>query len=143
MAAETAAIDEVNAITGAMIWRVVSDDRGSTTAATEAEYSADLKIRTLRELDFRLIDGKNFLIGDCMTVTAFLNYREAWLKNETELAEARPFDKNFGIEPGVDCLEIGGKRWVITRIQQSGLMDDPEDENVYPAKLTFYLREDK
>lgn len=142
VAAETAAIEEVNAITAVMTWRVVTDDRGSVEPATETEYVSNLKVRTLKELDFRLIDGKNYQTGDCVSVTAFLNYQAAWQEHESELSEARPFEVNYGIEAGVDYLSIGGKIWVITRVLADGMMDD-EDGTASPAKLTFYLREEK
>lgn len=141
VAAETTPISGVNEITATLKWNIeIESDRGWIVPRTTAEFSGSLAVKSLREIDRRLIDGINYVSGDMMTAVAYLNYLEIWQENSATLETSRPLTVNYGIAEGIDTLEINSESWKIVRVQAAGLMDDEDTGAAVPSKLIFHLR---
>lgn len=80
-------------------------------------------------VNVRLVDGMNYLSGDFICETSFIQLSNAIQTKagdtalivngkETTLAEQRPFtaSANWGVAVGIDTLDIGGDVWTISAI---------------------------
>ena len=144
VAEATVPLEGVNAITASMVWNIQTEtDRTSAVIPkTATPMRGVLAVKSLREIDRRLIDGSNYLAGDMVTAAAYRTYADLWKTNESSLENTRVLNRNWGIEPGTDYLEINSEKWKIVRVSGAGVMDDEESGKPEAAKLIFYLRKE-
>ena len=153
VAEETTPIEGVSDVTATLAWNIaVIDDPFSPLPQTggNVRISRNVQVKGLKEVDARLVDGKNYLAEDFITEISYTKYLSARTpKNDDpvivnngkikSLDDMRPLSENYGIEPVSDTLTIAGKVWAIADIQAVGMMDDDGGVPV-PAKLRFTLR---
>ena len=110
-----------------------------------------VQVKGLKEVDARLVDGKNFMAEDFLTEISFNNYLNARkpLANDQPilnngvlktLEDMRPMTENYGISAVVDTLTVAGKEWRIADIAAFGIMNDDSTGEPVPSKLRFTLR---
>lgn len=110
-----------------------------------------VQVKGLKEVDARLVDGKNYTAEDFVTEISFLKYLEARkpLPNdppiinngvEVTLSDMRPMGENYGIRPVEDKLSIAGQEWNICEVMALGMMNDDTTGEPVPAKLRLILR---
>lgn len=154
LAAELTPIEGVNDITATLTWNIaVLDDPYSPLppAGGLVRISRTVQVKGLKEVDARLVDGKNYLAEDFITEIAFLKYLAARepLASDPEIVnngrvktldDMRPLADKWGIRPVTDTLSIGGKVWAIAGIQDLQTMNDEQTGIPAPAKLRLILR---
>lgn len=147
-------IEGVNAVKAVLSWNIsVIDDPYSEFPITggAVRISRTVQVKGLKEVDARLVDGKNFMAEDFLTEISFNNYQKAREKKQDDpvivnngivktLDDMRPMTENYGISPVVDTLTIAGKEWRIADIAAFGMMNDDTTGEPVPAKLRFTLR---
>lgn len=147
-------IEGVNAVKAVLSWNIsVIDDPYSEFPITggTVRISRSVQVKGLKEVDARLVDGKNFMAEDFLTEISFNNYlkaREPKLDDPIiinngiakNLEDMRPMTDNYGIFPVVDTLTIAGKEWRIADIAAFGIMNDDSTGEPVPSKLRFTLR---
>lgn len=153
VAEATTPIEGVNDVTATLEWNIaVIDDPFSPLpqAGGNVRISRTVQVKGLKEVDARLVDGRNYLAEDFITEISYTKYLSARTpKNDDpvivnngkikSLDDMRPLSENYGIEPVSDTLTIAGKVWAIADIQAVGMMNDDGGVPV-PAKLRFTLR---
>ena len=147
-------IEGYNDARAVLSWNIaVVDDPYSEFPITggTVRISRTVQVKGLKEVDARLVDGKNFMAEDFLTEISFNNYLKARdpklddpiiLNNGIvkTLEDMRPMTENYGIYPVVDTLTIAGKVWRIADIAAFGMMNDDNTGEPVPAKLRFTLR---
>ncbi len=156
IANEITPLEGVNKVSASIQWNItVRDDPDSPLPPSGGEVTIErtLAVRGLKAVSERLVDQKNYLSGDFVTVLAFEPYRalRAPQTGDPEIVnngrrktldEMRPMNRSYGFEPGVDTLTVAGdsKAWTICRVDAIGLMDDDTTGLPAPAKLQLTLR---
>lgn len=154
LAAELTPIAGVNDVAAVLTWNMdVLDDPFSPLppAGGRVAISRTVQVKGLKEVDARLVDGKNYLAEDFITEIAFLKYLAAREPQSGDpeivnngkvksLDDMRPLGENWGIRPVLDTLTIAGKVWAIADIQALGMMNDEATGVPAPAKLRLVLR---
>ena len=147
-------IEGVNAVKAVLSWNIaVIDDPYSEFPITggTVRISRTVQVKGLKEVDARLVDGKNFMAEDFLTEISFNNYLKAREPKADDpiivnngivktLEEMRPMTENYGISAVVDTLTIAGKEWRIADVAAFGIMNDDTTGEPVPAKLRFTLR---
>ena len=147
-------IEGFNDVKAVLSWNIsVVDDPYSEfpIIGGSVRISRTVQVKGLKEVDARLVDGKNFMAEDFLTEISFNNYlkaREPKLDDPIivnngivkSLEEMRPITENYGISPVVDTLTIAGKEWRIADVTAFGIMNDDTTGEPVPSKLRFTLR---
>lgn len=147
-------IEGVNAVTAHLIFEITlpgNDFSPVPNAGGTVRIFRTVQVKGLKEVDARLVDGKNYTAEDFITEIAYTKYLEARkpLPNDppiinngvsVSLENMRPINENYGIRPVEDKLSIAGEEWNICDVQAFGLMDDDTTGEPVPAKLRFVLR---
>ena len=113
--------------------------------------SRTVQVKGLKEVDARLVDGKNFMSEDFLTEISFNNYLNARKPLESDqpilnngvlktLEDMRPMTENYGISAVIDTLTVAGKEWRIADVAAFGIMNDDSTGEPVPSKLRFTLR---
>ena len=154
VAEATTPLDGVNAVRAELAWNIaVIDDPYSPLPQPggTVRISRTTQIKGLKEVDARLVDGKNYMAEDFITEIAYTKYLAARLPDANDppivnngkikgLEDMRPLTENYGIRPISDTLTIAGKVWAIADIAAVGMMNDDTTGEPVPAKLRFTLR---
>lgn len=154
VAEATTPIEGVNGITAKISFNItVSGNDFSPVPSSGGVVSISRKVlvKGLKEVDARLVDGKNYTAEDFITELAYTKYLEARKPKASDppivnngvavsIDDMRPMDENYGIRPVEDTLEVAGTVWSIADVQAFGLMDDETTGEPVPAKLRFILR---
>lgn len=147
-------IEGVNGIKATLIFDITVQGNEFSPIPNEGgivRLSRTVQVKGLKEVDARLVDGKNYTAEDFITEIAYTKYLEARkplasdlpiLNNGVivSLADMRPMDENYGIRPVEDKLSIAGEEWAIADIQALGIMNDDTTGEPSPAKLRLVLR---
>lgn len=146
-------LEGVNDITGTLAWNItlVPDPYSPIPGGDSVTISRAVPIKGAREVDARLIDGKNYIAGDNITELSYLRYLEARNPLATDpeiisggkvktLEDMRPMTRSFGLELGTDTLTIAGETWYICRADADGWQTDEDTGAAVPAKLRLTLR---
>lgn len=147
-------IEGYNDIKAELAWNIaVIDDPYSPLPQTggTVRISRTVMVKGLKEVDARLVDGKNYMAEDFLTEISFLKYLEARMPSQSDpqivnngkiksLDDMRPLKDNYGIRPIADTLTIAGKVWAIADVSALGIMNDESTGEPVPAKLRFTLR---
>lgn len=147
-------VEGFNAVKAVLSWNIsVIDDPYSEFPITggTVRISRTVQVKGLKEVDARLVDGKNFMAEDFLTEISFNNYLKAREPKTDDpvivnngivksLEDMRPMTDNYGISPVVDTLTIAGKEWRIADIAAFGMMNDDTTWDPVPSKLRFTLR---
>lgn len=154
VAEATTPIEGVNDVTATLAWNIaVIDDPFSPLPQTggTVRISRTVQIKGLKNVDARLVDGKNYMAEDFITEISYLKYLSARIPSPDDpqiinngkiktLDDLRPLTDNYGIQPISDTLTIGGKVWAIADVSAVGMMNDDTTGEPVPAKLRFTLR---
>lgn len=154
LAAELTPIEGLNDVRAELAWNIaVLDDPYSPLppAGGSVRIVRTVQVKGAKEVDARLVDGKNYLAEDFITEIAFLKYLEARapLPGDPEIVnngvvksldDMRPLSENWGIRPISDTLTIAGKVWAIADVQALQMMNDEATGDPAPAKLRLVLR---
>ena len=147
-------IEGVNDITAVLSWNIaVVDDPFSPLPQTggTVRISRTVQVKGLKNVDARLVDGKNYMAEDFLTEISYIKYIVARMPDSNDpqiinngkvksLDDMRPLMENYGIRPIADTLTIGGKVWAIADIAGVGILNDETTQEPVPAKLRFTLR---
>jgi hypothetical protein len=147
VAAETTAIEDVNANPAMLIVRIDTLGEMFGGSAKVVELQRHLSVNAPEPVNLRLVDGKNYVSGDFVCRVAFVYLKEAFepLPQDPEirvngvvktLTDLRPFtaDNNWGIDVGDDKIVIGGDAWTIAAIRGLKWLGGE------PAEFEFTLR---
>ncbi len=154
VAEATTPIEGVNDVTATLAWNIaVIDDPFSPLPQTggTVRISRTVQIKGLKNVDARLVDGKNYMAEDFVTEISYLKYLSARMPSQSDpqiinngkvktLDDMRPMTENYGIRPIADTLTIAGKVWAIADISGIGILNDESTQEPVPAKLRFTLR---
>lgn len=150
----TAAIEEVNAVTVTLCWNIsVQIDPDSTLPIPDdgvVNFPKTLIAGAPEQVKASLVDGKNFIAGDCVIELAWLTYLNARKPLDSDpdiisngmllmLDDVRPLGQDFGFDLGIDTLTIGADVWKIVNAVGTGWMND-ENGVPQPSTLTLTLR---
>lgn len=147
-------IDGFNAVKAVLNFNIhVIDDPFSEFPLTGGivRISRTVQVKGLKEVDARLVDGKNFMSEDFLTEISFNNYLNARKPLESDqpilnngvlktLEDMRPMTENYGISAVIDTLTVAGKEWRIADVAAFGIMNDDSTGEPVPSKLRFTLR---
>lgn len=147
-------IEGVNDVTAVLTWNIaVVDDPFSPLPQTggTVRIFRTVQIKGLKNVDARLVDGKNYMAEDFLTEISYIKYIVARMLDSNDpqiinngkvksLDDMRPVTENYGIRPIADTLTIGGKVWAIADIAGIGILNDETTQEPVPAKLRFTLR---
>lgn len=154
VAEATTPIEGVNDVTATLAWNIaVVDDPFSPLPQTggTVRISRTVQIKGLKNVDARLVDGKNYMAEDFITEISYLKYLLARMHGANDpqiinngkvksLDDMRPLKDNYGIRPILDTLTIAGKVWAIADISGISILNDESTQEPVPAKLRFTLR---
>lgn len=153
LAAETTAIDDVNANTAVLTYRI--NDQGGFFGGVDTiiEIPRRIKVRSPETISERLVDGTERRAGDLVCKVSYAELFAAHGAKNTDpvitvngviksLADVRPFSAQpgsnnnirWGIDLGDDTLTIGGDVWLIVGIDPEQWLDGE------PARFTLRLR---
>lgn len=147
-------IEGYNDVRAVLSWNIsVIDDPYSEFPITggTVRISRTVQVKGLKEVDARLVDGKNFMAEDFLTEISFNNYLKAREPKTDDpvivnngiaknLEDMRPMTEKYGISPVVDTLTVAGKVWRIADVAAFGIMNDDTTGEPVPSKLRFTLR---
>lgn len=147
-------LEGLNDVKAVLSWNIaVVDDPYSDfpISGGTVRISRTVQVKGLKEIDARLVDGKNFMAEDFLTEISFLAYEKARKPLASDpvivnngivktLEDMRPMTETYGISPVVDTLTIAGKEWRIADVAAFGIMNDDNTGEPVPAKLRFTLR---
>lgn len=147
----TTALEEVNAVTVTLCWNIsVQIDPDSTLPIPDdgvVKFPKTLIAGAPEQVNASLVDGKNFIAGDCVIELAWLTYLNARNPLDSDpdiisngmllmLDDVRPLGQDFGFDLGIDTLTVGADVWKIVNAVGTGWMND---ENGYPQPASVIL----
>lgn len=73
-------IEGINNVSATITWRIIteSDIFSVDAKGKDDSVSASVSMRAPRTIDRRIIDGKNFLAGDCAAIISWTGYLAAF-----------------------------------------------------------------
>lgn len=151
LAAEVTALDDINANTATLTYRI--NDQGGFFGGVDTiiEIKRQIKIKSPDSMAERLIDGAERKAGDLICKVAYSQLYAAHAAQNGDpaitvngvsktLAEVRPFvaqqgnNIRWGIDLGDDTLTIGGDTWLIVSVEPEQWLDGE------PARFVLRLR---